>query len=115
EADSPLRHVRQRRPHLLAVDDVVIAVLQGGRSQRAEVAAGAGLAEALAPDLFGGEDLRQVPLLLVLAAVYDDRRPRHPEADDVDRRRRLRTRHLLLEDRLLQETCAPPAARLRPR
>ena len=46
-----------------------------------EVRPGARLREALAPDLLGGEDVREVALLLLVRAVRDDRRPGHAEAD----------------------------------
>ena len=60
-----LRHVGERGPDLLAVDDVVVAVLHSPGLERGEVGAGAGLGEALAPHLFAGEDLRDVLLLLL--------------------------------------------------
>ena len=72
----PVGHVGERRPHLLAVDDVVVAVLHRPRLQRGQVGAGVGLRVALAPDLLAGEDLRRVALLLLLGAVRDDRRAR---------------------------------------
>ena len=60
------------------------------RAHGGEVGAGVGLGEALAPDLLGGEDLREVRLLLLLGAVRHDRRPGHAEPDHADVRRRLR-------------------------
>ena len=77
-----------------------------------EVGAGAGLGEALAPDLLGREDLREVALLLLVGAVRDDRRPGHAEADHADVRRRLGARHLLEEDRLV--ACAARRRRRTP-
>ncbi len=53
EEHAPLRDVGQRRPHLLPVDDVVIAGVLGARLQAGKVAARVRLAEALAPDLLG--------------------------------------------------------------
>ena len=47
-----------RRPHLLAVDDPLVAVLDRRGLQAGEVGAGAGLAEELAPGLLAGDDGR---------------------------------------------------------
>jgi hypothetical protein len=47
--------VRERRPDLLAVDDVDVAAALGARAGGREVGAGIRLREALAPDLVGGE------------------------------------------------------------
>ena len=47
-----LRDVRERGPHLLAVDDPLVAVADRARRQAGDVGARAGLAEHLAPDLF---------------------------------------------------------------
>ena len=103
DEDAPVGDVRERRPHLLAVDDEAVAVGSEPRARAhgREVGARAGLGEALAPDLLGREDLLEVLLLLRLGAVRDDRRPRHPEPDHAEVRRRLRARHLLEEDRLV--------------
>ena len=46
-----LRDVRERRPHLLAVDDPLVAVAHRARREPGDVGAGARLAEELAPDL----------------------------------------------------------------
>ena len=48
--------VAVRRPDLLAVDDVIVAVAHGAGAQRGEVGAGVGLGEALAPHLFTAQD-----------------------------------------------------------
>src|SRR5262249_54068963 len=56
---------------------------------------------ALAPDLLAGEDLLEVALLLRVGAVRDDRGPGHPEAEDVERRRRPVLDQLLVEEKLL--------------
>ena len=49
--DAPVADPSARAPHLLAVDDEVVAVALGLRRQAAEVAAGARLGEQLAPHL----------------------------------------------------------------
>ncbi len=51
------------------------------RPHGGEIGAGARLREALAPDLLGREDVREVALLLLLGAVGDDRRPGHAQPD----------------------------------
>ena len=50
-----------------------------------EVAAGAGLAEELAPDLLAGEQREEVALLLLVGAGVQDRRPGPADADRVRR------------------------------
>ena len=45
----------QRRPDLLAVDHALVAVAHGAGAEVGQVAAGAGLAEQLAPDLLAAE------------------------------------------------------------
>src|SRR5205807_6225616 len=77
----------------------VVAPL-GPRPCGRQVGTGAGLREALAPDLLRGEDLREVRLLLLVGSVRHDRRTRHPEPDHAYVRGGLRPRHLLVEDRL---------------
>ena len=72
----PVGDVGERRPHLLAVDHVVLAVLHRARLQRRQVGAGVGLGVALAPDLLAGEHLGGIALLLLFGAVRDDRRAR---------------------------------------
>ena len=69
-------------PDLLAVEDVVVAVLHRARAQRSEVGARFRLGVALAPDVGAGEHAGQPALLLLLGAVDDDRRAGHAQADD---------------------------------
>ena len=52
----------ERRPHLLAVDDVLVAVAHGRVFSDGEVGAGAGLGVADAEVDVAGEDLRQEEL-----------------------------------------------------
>ena len=66
--------VGERVPHLLAVDDPLVAVAHGPGAEAGEVRAGAGLAEQLAPRLLAGEHRAQEALLDLVAAVGDDRR-----------------------------------------
>ena len=55
--DAVVGDVSEGRPHLLSVDDEVVAVVLGPRPQRREVGARARLREALTPDLLAGQDL----------------------------------------------------------
>src|SRR5712692_7697958 len=112
---APLGDVRQRRPDFLAVDHVVVALVLGAGLQTRQVAAGVGLAEALAPDLLRREQRRQVALLLVFGPVRDHHRTAHAQPDHVDGLRRLRQDHLVVEDELLHEARSTTAVLLGPR
>ena len=115
EQDHPLGHMRQRGPDLLAVEDVVVTVAHGFRLERGQIRTGLRLAVALAPNVFAGEHAGQVFLLLLVCAVDDDRRARHPQPDDqVQRTRRSMERHLLVEDELLHHRHVRTAILLRP-
>ena len=74
-----------RRPHLLPVErpDAVVVLLRAGL-HRGEVRAGGRLAEELAPHLVAVEHRAEVARLLLVAAVGDDRRAEHADADDVE-------------------------------
>ncbi len=115
DEDAEVGDVRERRPDLLAVDDVDVAAALGARAAGGEVGARVRLREALAPDLVGGEERLEVARLLLVGAVRDDRRPRHPEADHADVRRRLRGGELFVEERLEAVRRARAAVLLRPR
>src|SRR5262245_11959769 len=93
----------------------MLAVLDGARLQRRQVGARVGLRVALAPDFFAREDLGGVALLLLLGAPGDDRGTGHADAEHVQDGRRLRDRHLLLEDQLLHEGEPAAAILLGPR
>ena len=100
QAEDPVGLVGIAGPHLLPVDQPVVAPLVsffGLGLQPGEVGAGAGLGIALAPADLAARDLRQIMALLLLAAELEQRRPEHrdPEADE--RRPRADPRHLLLE------------------
>src|SRR3990172_3551806 len=64
-------------PDLLAVDDIVVAVLHGVTLQRGQVGACSRLAEALAPVDLAAGDSRQVPSLVLFGAADDDGGPHH--------------------------------------
>ena len=55
----PAREVRDGGPHLLTVQDPVVAIPDGARCQTRHVRARTGLAEELAPDVLAREDPRQ--------------------------------------------------------
>src|SRR5581483_3357039 len=115
EQDHVLGDVRAGGPDLLAVDDVVVAVLDGPRLHGGEVGAGAGFGEALAPDVVALDDAREVLLLLLLGAVEDDGRAGPAGADaEVAPAWRAGERHLLREDELLHDGHAGAAVLLRP-
>jgi hypothetical protein len=61
---------------------------------------GAGLGEALAPDLVAAQRLRDEALLLLLGAVHEDGRDRHVQRDDVQQERRAGRAHRAVGDPL---------------
>ena len=111
---APLGVLRARGPHLLAVDDPLVAVLDRARLERRQVGAGLGLGEALAPDLVGGEDRVEVALLLLVGAPDHDRGTRQQQAEHVRRERRAGAAELLEEDRRLGHRRAAAAVLLGP-
>src|SRR5581483_1357239 len=114
EEDPPARELRVARPHLLPADDPAVAMADGARPERGQVGACPGLREELAPELLGGQDLRQEAALLLLGAVRDERRSDQVDADPVDDLRRARRGDLLLEDVVLDDGRAAPAVLARP-
>jgi len=79
----------------------VSAVETGAHAQRGEVAAGARLAEALAPDLVGGQHGRDETAPLLLAAVVDQSGAEQADAEEVGNLWRVGAGDLFLEDGLL--------------
>ena len=110
----PVGLMRDGRPHLLAVDDVVVAHFLRARLERGQVRARVGLRVALAPDLLAGQHLRRIAPLLLLGAVGDDGGTGHADRQDVEHGGRLGQRDLLLEDHLLHEGEPAAAVVLRP-
>ena len=80
-----------RGPHLLAVDDPLVAVLDRPRLQAGQVRARLGLAEELAPGLLAGHDVAHVEVDLLLGAVGGDGRGGQQQAQPGRRRRARRT------------------------
>ena len=68
EQQAEVGVVRTRRPHLLPVDDELVAVGDRARAEVREVGARVGLAEQLAPHLVAAEQRPQVPRLLLVRA-----------------------------------------------
>ena len=114
DAEAPVRAVRERRPHLLAVDDPLVAVEHRAGLHVREVGARVGLRVALAPQLLDRLDLREEALLLLLGAVRDERRGEEALAEEADPRRRARLRVLLVEDHLLDDAGVAAAVLLGP-
>ena len=73
--------VGARRPHLLAVEDPLVAVAHRPRLDAGQVGAGRRLGEQLAGDDVAPVQRRQVPVPDVLDGVGQDRRRHHAEAD----------------------------------
>ena len=79
------RRVGEGRPHLLAVEDPLVAVAHGPGGQAGHVGSGARLGEQLAPDLLAGEQRAQIALPLVLGSRGQDGRSGHAVPDRVAR------------------------------
>src|ERR1700720_3294247 len=70
----PMRLVRAGGPHLLPVDDPLIAAELGPRYRTGDVRSAARFAEQLAPDILTGQYAQQELLLLPVGAMLKDRR-----------------------------------------
>src|SRR5262249_40520144 len=114
DEDAEVRDVRERRPDLLAVDDVDVSAPFGTRACGGEVGARVRLREALAPDLLGCEQRLEAARLLLLRAARDDRRPGHAQTDHADVGWSLRRCELLVKDRLEAVRRAAAPVLLRP-
>src|SRR5439155_948273 len=101
-------------PELLAHRGALAADLLARAREQPQLAAGAGLAEPLAPDLVAGEHRREKATALRLAAVVDERRTEEADTEGVQDRRRVGARQLGLEDRLFDLGRAPPSPLDRP-
>ncbi len=101
EAQAPVGVMRARCPHLLAVDDELVADQLGARLEACEIAARAGLAHAEAPRDLGAQRGEEELLLLLGRAVVGDRRGDDAEALRVRTAQHLAAAHLLEIDHLL--------------
>src|SRR5262249_6668167 len=86
EDEDPVRPRPERRPDFLSVQHELVAFDPRRGLERREVAARAGLAEPLTPDLVGGEHRRQKAAALLLGTVMDERRAEEADAEEVDDR-----------------------------
>ena len=113
EAEKPIGVLRGRRPGLLAVDDIMVAVTHGAGLQRCEVGAGAGLGKSLRPPVVEICGARQEVALLLLRAESGDNRPDHVNIELQRLRHRIELQ-LLQEDVMLDRRPALTAPFDRP-
>jgi hypothetical protein len=69
-----MRLVRAGGPHLLPVDDPLIAAEHGSRYRTSDVRSAARFTEQLAPDILAGQNAQQELLLLQIGAVRENGR-----------------------------------------
>jgi hypothetical protein len=114
EAEAPVGVMRARCPHLLPVDDELVADQLGARAQTREIAPRVRLAHAEAPRDLGAQGGQQEPLLLFGRAVVLERRRDDPEPLRVGAARDLALVHLFEIDHLLGRRRVAPAELARP-
>jgi hypothetical protein len=114
QGEDPVAEAAQRGPDLLSVDHELVALAHRPGAQRGEVAAGVGLAVALAPDLVAGEDAGEVSALLLRGAVDHQGGAEQAHPQSVDPVGRAGEDVLLVEDRLLHHRGAAAAVLPRP-
>src|SRR6266436_8632719 len=107
--------MRARGPHLLSVDDKMVAMVDRTSAQARQIATGVGLGKALTPQFVGAKDARQVAPLLLVAAPVNEARTQQVEGARRWQNRGAGTDILLVEDDLLHEIGAAPAIFLGPR
>ena len=95
----PVSQVGEARPDLAAVDDIVVAILDGAGLQAGEVRPRLGLAESLAPEGVAFGYAGQVLFFLLLGPVDDDGRAYEVDALVLDLLGATVADHLL-EDKL---------------
>src|SRR5215472_14566633 len=76
---APVGEMRARGPDLLPIDDKMVALVDGAGAQAREIGSCIRLGIALAPDLVGAQDARQVAPLLLLGAPMDQGRAQQIE------------------------------------
>src|SRR5450756_329906 len=72
EREEDVGVTRVRRPYLLPVDDVLVALAAGGGAQARQVRAGLRFRVALRPYRVAAQHRGEPPLLLLVGAVLDD-------------------------------------------
>ncbi len=107
--EAPVRPLRQRGPHLLTVEDPLVALEPRRGADVGQVAPRVRLAVALAPVLGARHDPGQEPALLLGVGEVDERRPEQALTDEPGAARTTGPRVLLVEDDLLgQRQAAAP-------
>src|SRR5206468_5570703 len=93
EHEDPIGPRPEGSPNLLTVDDEFVAFEAGARLEGSEIAPGARLTEALAPDLVSRQHRRQEAAALLFRAVMDEGWTAKPDAEEVDDRGGVGARH----------------------
>ncbi len=112
---AEVRAMRDRGPHLLPVDDKLVAFKLRAARYRREIRARARLRHPLAPDFLARENRLQVALFLLVGAPLHQRRPVHDHAEHVASHRQIYAREFLVEDQLLDKCRTAAAVFLGPR
>ena len=110
-----VRDVRERRPHLLAVDEEVVALSSTRVRTPARSLPASGSEKPWHQISSAVRIFERYRCLLLVRPVRHDRRAGHPDPDHADVARRLGARDLLEEDRLVAVRRAAAAVLLRPR
>ena len=97
ETEHPVRVVRVCGPDLRAVDDVVVAVGDGGGLQAGEIGTRLRFGITLTPEVVAAQHARQIVVALFLRAAAEQGRAEHREAHR-RHRRRVRARAFAIED-----------------
>ena len=79
-----VRHMAERGPHLLTVDDPLVTVAHCPGRERRDIGARTGLAEHLAPDVLDGEDAPEVGVDHRFRAIGHQQWGSHADADRVE-------------------------------
>ena len=111
---APGRHLRVRRPHLLAGDAPAVPIGYRAGAQRHQVGSGLRLGKALAPDHVPGGDGRQVLGLLFGRPVTHQRRTDPVDAHVLRTAGLVLGPHLLAQHRLLPDRTTAAAMLFRP-
>src|SRR5260370_7229779 len=106
--------MRARSPYLLPIDHEMVAPIDGAGTQAGEIAAGIWFRIALAPQLVGAEDARQVPLLLLFGSPMNERRAQQVQRVRCRQTRRTGAEIFLVEVHPPQKPPAPPPTSFRP-
>src|SRR4029450_10125343 len=97
---DPVTPMSERRPGLLAVDNVVVALAHCPSAQGREIGAGTRLGVALAPRHLGAADAGQEAFFLLVGSEGVDHGPDHLGAKRDDARRALLRQHVLEQEAL---------------